>query len=792
MMMKLYIALLAASLLLLSGCGNKPKPGEDDTLTSGTITIAVDETFRPIIEEELQVFHALTPDATVHPIYCSEVEAMKLLLADSVRLAITTQQLTKQETAYLNDKKFFPVSVKMATDGLALIVNKQNTDSLITVDQFKEILTGKVTDWKQLNPASRLGELQLVFDNPNSSTVHYVLDSICGGMPLSKDLKAQKTNPEVISYVAKNPAALGVIGVNWIGNPADSTRLSFNDAIRIMAVSRADSATVENSFRPYQAYLALNQYPLTRSVYILLNDPKSAQWSDFFPDRFPGTAYHLEIRTGTCYGCCEDCRCKRGIINEQKRRTMKKLVLTVMSLCLAVTMWGQTPAGSEWSPQVKQAATMIKENPAKASEAFDELMKGKNKKNTSLLVEIGRAYLDQGKTAEAAEYAQRAKDVNSKCAVAYLLSGDVALKLNDVNKASSDYNQAIYLDENCSEAYFKYAQVYKGVDPQLSLDMLMRLQTKAPDDNRISKELADVYYTMGQYGKAKEAYESYLKVGTPTEQDYTRYATLLYLNKDYAQSSDMVKKGLELAPENHVLKRLAMYDNLELKDYKEGLEAAATFFSNPGNPDYVYLDYVYFARLLEADKQYDEAVAQFDKALAMDKSHTEIYKDISDVYEKERDFPKAIEAYKNYLGGMKGDPDISDLFLYGRLNYYAATDSAYQDKQPLYLAEADTIFAQVAAKVPDNYLGNFWRARVNSLRDPETTQGLAKPYYEAALSILEQKPDATKSVLVECNSYLGYYYFVKEDYNQSKLYWNKILEIDPGNETATKALGGIK
>ncbi len=30
--------------------------------------------------------------------------------------------------------------------------------------------------------------------------------------------------------------------------------------------------------------------------------------------------------------------------------------------------------------------------------------------------------------AEAAQYAQRAKDVNSKCAVAYLLSGDVALK----------------------------------------------------------------------------------------------------------------------------------------------------------------------------------------------------------------------------------------------------------------------------------------------------------------------------------------------------------------------------
>ena len=163
----------------------------------------------------------------------------------------------------------------MATDGLALIVNEQNKDSLITVNQFKKILTGKVSDWKQLYPKSRLGKLQLVFDNPNSSTVHYAIDSICGGQALSDNLKAQKTNPEVISYVARHPDALGVIGVNWVGNDADSTRLSFHKAIRVMAVSRADSATVENSFKPYQAYLALNQYPLTRNVYILLNDPKS-------------------------------------------------------------------------------------------------------------------------------------------------------------------------------------------------------------------------------------------------------------------------------------------------------------------------------------------------------------------------------------------------------------------------------------------------------------------------------------------------------------------------------------
>ena len=136
----------------------------------------------------------------------------------------------------------------------------------------------------------------------------------------------------------------------------------------------------------------------------------------------------------------------------------------------------------------------------------------------------------------------------------------------------------------------------------------------------------------------------------------------------------------------------------------------------------------------------------------MDNQHPDIHKEISEIYEKQGNYPNAIIAYKEYLDALKDKSEVSDLFLYGRLNYYAATDSTYKDKQQEYLAEADTVFAQVAEKVPDNYLGNFWRARVNSLRDPETTQGLAKPYYEAALSILEQKPDASKSLLVECNS----------------------------------------
>ena len=52
--------------------------------------------------------------------------------------------------------------------------------------------------------------------------------------------------------------------------------------------------------------------------------------------------------------------------------------------------------------------------------------------------------------------------------------------------------------------------------------------------------------------------------------------------------------------------------------------------------------------------------------------------------------------------------------------------------------------------------------------------------------------DRYNSALIECYSYLGYYYLLKSDYATSKEYWNKILAIDPTNATANKSLDGIK
>lgn len=269
---KLYVFLF---LLLLCSCNSKSKDGRTDTYTSGTISIAVDEGFQPIIKEELAVFEGRYPLAVVKPNYCSEVDAINSLLKDSVRLVIATRKLSLKETQSFNSRKFYPKEIKLATDGIGLIVNNRNPDSLITVGQIRKILTGEVKTWKEIYPGSKLGDIQIVFDNPNSSTVRFAQDSICLGKPFAKKrINAQKTNLQVFDYVSKTPNAIGVIGVNWLGVRSDTTNLSFKKEVRTMAVSRAEVATSANSFKPYQAYLALGDYPLTRDVYVLVTDPR--------------------------------------------------------------------------------------------------------------------------------------------------------------------------------------------------------------------------------------------------------------------------------------------------------------------------------------------------------------------------------------------------------------------------------------------------------------------------------------------------------------------------------------
>lgn len=258
----------------LSCSGKKNKSGRTDTYSSGVASFASDESFSPIIDEEVELFQFTYPQATLKPIYTNESDAITMLLQGKICLAVTARDYRDMERQSLRDKSFNPRAIPIAYDGLALIVNKANNDTCISVKDFAAIMSGKITQWKQLNPKSDKGEVLIVFDNKKSSTVHFVEDSILGGKPITNpNMAATNNTADVIKYVEENVNAIGIIGSNWLNDKRDTTNLTFKKNIRTMSVSRLDKATPANSWKPYQYYIYNGNYPLSRTIYALLNDP---------------------------------------------------------------------------------------------------------------------------------------------------------------------------------------------------------------------------------------------------------------------------------------------------------------------------------------------------------------------------------------------------------------------------------------------------------------------------------------------------------------------------------------
>lgn len=272
---ELFAAVFAA--LLLLACG-EPQKSKSNWMAEDDVKVGIDETFQPIMEEIVQTFGMANPEANMKPLYASEDSVIRLLVNDSLRCCIATRPLDENEKKVVQSHTLGVKQVKVATDAIALIVNKENKDSLITLSEIKAIMRGEITRWEQLKRHQRSGELKVVFDHSASSTVRFMRDSLCDGKELKGNVFASEkgTNPSVIEMVKANPNLIGIVGVDWLKPKKESALADFSGLdVNVMRVSKSDEIYAQKFVRPYQYYIATADYPLLRSLYLIETDPRS-------------------------------------------------------------------------------------------------------------------------------------------------------------------------------------------------------------------------------------------------------------------------------------------------------------------------------------------------------------------------------------------------------------------------------------------------------------------------------------------------------------------------------------
>jgi phosphate transport system substrate-binding protein len=236
----------------------------DDTATTGTVQLVADESFRPILDQEIAVFKALYPDTKPEFVYKTEHDAVNLFLDDSIRIAILARDLKQEEIDLLTKRTLPPEIDRFALDAIVLIVNKESPDTTVALSQVKAALNGKA-----------MTDKNIVFDNPNSSLVRY-LKELSGNKDLKeKNIFALKSNKDVIKYVSENKNAIGIVGFSWLDDPdADYAQAAGN--VKVVGIKDESNKKEPNVyFKPSQETLALKEYPLSRGLYIANSTGKS-------------------------------------------------------------------------------------------------------------------------------------------------------------------------------------------------------------------------------------------------------------------------------------------------------------------------------------------------------------------------------------------------------------------------------------------------------------------------------------------------------------------------------------
>lgn len=255
--------LIACLLIILSACKSY-KEKEDklpDTPYRGTIIVSADESFKPVVDELAQVYESNRPKTHIKVYYKPEAECFKDFGVDSVRMVIATRRNNADEKSLMVDSLgVSPQSLVVARDAVAVIVNPEAPDSLFTMSDIRDILTGRFK--KNLIP---------VFDGIKAtSTVRFIIDSVLHGDSLTPKAVAARSSEGVIEYVSQQKDVIGFIGVSWIGNPEDAEQLSFLKKVRVVSLQ---STYPDGGFvKAYQQNIYTKSYPMVRDLVYTLKE----------------------------------------------------------------------------------------------------------------------------------------------------------------------------------------------------------------------------------------------------------------------------------------------------------------------------------------------------------------------------------------------------------------------------------------------------------------------------------------------------------------------------------------
>ena len=139
--------IVLASLLALSCLLPAQAKAADEIVVNGSTTVL------PIMQKVSEAYMAANPNVQIALSGGGSGNGIKALLDGLANIAMSSRDIKGSEKELAAKKGINPVRTAVAVDALVPVVNPKNPINELSLDQLKDIYTGKITNWKELGGA---------------------------------------------------------------------------------------------------------------------------------------------------------------------------------------------------------------------------------------------------------------------------------------------------------------------------------------------------------------------------------------------------------------------------------------------------------------------------------------------------------------------------------------------------------------------------------------------------------------------------------------------------------------
>jgi tetratricopeptide (TPR) repeat protein len=436
---------------------------------------------------------------------------------------------------------------------------------------------------------------------------------------------------------------------------------------------------------------------------------------------------------------------------------------------------------------IQNEIAFAKENFAKAM-AFLPAKKTKSglskPDQATILVRIAEAYVQVGTkdTALVFDLFRRAESLDNKNPDLFLFRGDYWIyTLNNGTRAAENYRRSQDFSPQSTRARLRLGQLYTQIKSyQDALGYYQDALAIDPSFAPAYLELGFLYAKTNQSDESKKYFKKYLEMSSSNIAAKRRYANMLIQTEDYKGAIEQITQiqAYDSVSYNDLNRALA-YSYFEEKQYQQANYYITKFVDNSPVEKITSKDYQYFGRILVKNGLDSLAAIRLTQSFRLDTTNTDLLNEIAASYLKYKKYENAALTYQEKISRTGGST-----------NDYYKMARAYFDAK--IWVQADSALAMVNRMSPDFEPAYLFRARVYANLDPDTKEGIAKPFYEKLLEKAAVDSVKYNKDILEAYNYLGYYYLVNKQYCESISFWDKIAALEPTNENALSAIKDLK